>query len=179
MMLALLLLVLAATPPLFDGEAKVLRVVDGDTLVVDLRPISRFSGLAGEQRIRLADINAPELSTPEGRRSAEALRVLLEGKTIYIDIDDKHVNDRYGRLVALVFLTYNETHLMNVNMWLVKNGYAQLWDHDNEFSPASWTLFVRIEGSSASSSEESPTRYIAIIVAVALIAVLALAIMRK
>lgn len=176
-MLVLLLLALAASAPLLDGEASVLRVVDGDTIVVDLRPASRFSALAGEQRIRLADINAPELSTQEGRASAEALRGLLHGRIVYVDIDDKGVKDRHGRIVAIVFLKYNETHLLNVNKWLVENGYAQIWDHENEFDPRTWTLYVRVEG--GSEDRQELLRYAAVVVAVILLALMAAVVARR
>jgi len=92
--------------------------------------------------LRLADINAPELGTAEGRRSLDALRGLVEGRTVYLDIDDVDVTDRYGRLVAVVYVGFNETHLLNVNKWLLDEGLAWLWDHPNEFNPALWRLYM-------------------------------------
>jgi len=144
--LLLALLLLQSAPCMgVDALALTKRVVDGDTIVVEVLEVYRegFKGYEGvEVRVRLADINAPELGTVEGRRSLEALRGLVEGRTVYLDIDDVYVTDRYGRLVAVVYLGFNETHLLNVNKWLLEEGLAQLWDHPNEFNPALWRLYI-------------------------------------
>jgi len=144
--LLLALLLLQPTPCMgVDALAFTKRVVDGDTIIVEVLEVygEGFKGYEGvEVRVRLADINAPELGTVEGRRSLEALRKLVEGRTVYLDIDDVDVTDKYGRLVAVVYLGFNETHLLNVNKWLLEERLAQLWDHPNEFNPALWRLYV-------------------------------------
>jgi len=109
----------------------VIKVVDGDTFYI--------SGLS--ERIRLADINAPEISTIEGQQSKTALENLILGKRVCLDIDDLYKTDKYGRLVAIVYLDYNETHWLNVNEWLVENGYAKYMDFPNEFHPP-WYLYI-------------------------------------
>jgi endonuclease YncB( thermonuclease family) len=43
--------------------------------------------------------------------------------------------DKYNRLVAVAYVEYNSTHLMNVNKWLLVNGYAKTYDYPNEFNP--------------------------------------------
>jgi endonuclease YncB( thermonuclease family) len=114
-----------------DVIAVVKRVVDGDTF--DAFPVGR---------IRLADIDAPELGTAEGEASRIALERLTLGKTVYLDVDDLYVIDRYNRVVAIAYIRYNDTHLLNVNKWLVDNGYARVVDYPNEFKPSAWTLYV-------------------------------------
>jgi len=109
----------------------VTRVVDGDTFYV--------AGLP--ERVRLADVNAPELSTAEGQRAKAALEALLLGRRVCLDIDDLYKTDRYGRYVAVAYLDYNETHWLNVNQWLVERGYAEYRDYPNEFRPP-WPLYV-------------------------------------
>jgi len=103
----------------------VTRVVDGDTFYV--------SGLP--ERVRLADVDAPELSTAEGQRAKAALEALLLGRRVCLDIDDLYKTDRYGRFIAVAYLDYNETHWLNVNQWLVERGYAAYVDYPNEFHP--------------------------------------------
>ena len=132
------LLVLGVASPLssspgveIDVIAVVRRVVDGDTF--DAFPVGR---------VRLADIDAPELGTAEGDASRIALERLILGKTVYLDVDDLYVIDRYNRVVAVAYLRYNDTHLLNVNKWLVDNGYARVVDYPNEFKPSAWTLYV-------------------------------------
>jgi endonuclease YncB( thermonuclease family) len=114
-----------------DVIAVVKRVIDGDTF--DAFPVGR---------VRLADIDAPELGTAEGEASRIALERLILGKTVYLDVDDLYVIDRYNRVVAIAYIRYNDTHLLNVNKWLVDNGYARVVDHPNEFKPSAWTLYI-------------------------------------
>ena len=114
-----------------DVKASVYRVVDGDTY--DAFPIGR---------VRLADINAPELDTPEGEAAKQALYNLIYGKTAYLDVDDIYVIDKYNRVIAVTYARINETHLLNVNKWLVDNGYAVISDYPNEFNPYTWTLYI-------------------------------------
>jgi predicted AlkP superfamily phosphohydrolase/phosphomutase len=57
-------------------------------------------------------------------------------------VDDLYVIDRYNRVVAIAYIRYNDTHLLNVNKWLVDNGYARVVDYPNEFKPSAWTLYV-------------------------------------
>ena len=115
-----------------DLIATVYRVIDGDTF--DAFP----SG-----RVRLADINAPELGEAGGQEAKDALANLILNKKVYLDVDDLYVMDRYNRLICVVFVDYNSTHVLNVNKWLVENGYAQIMDYRNEFNPSTWTLYSR------------------------------------
>ena len=113
-----------------DLVATVYKVVDGDTF--DAFP----SG-----RVRLADINAPELSEEGGQEAKGALINLVLNRKVYLDVDDLYIMDRYNRLVCVVFIDYNSTHVLNVNKWLIENGYAQITDYKNEFDPSTWTLY--------------------------------------
>lgn len=138
--LVLFLYGLLSTPTIYANEvlevdvyANVYRVVDGDTL--DTFPAGR---------VRLADVNAPEIDTLEGVVARDALTELIgrHGPHVYLDIDDKHVMDRYNRIVAVVYLRYNSTHLLNVNKWLLESGHAVINDYDNEFDPDKWSLYL-------------------------------------
>jgi hypothetical protein len=125
-----------------DCEAVVTRVVDGDTTYV--RSEEGFK--AGETfKVRFADVNAPELYTPEGQEAKEALDSLIDGKEVILDIDDLYTYDKYGRVVAVIYLQADETKFMNVNYWLVISNYAEISDYDNEFDPSTWTLYVEYE----------------------------------
>lgn len=128
-----------------EALAIVTRVVDGDTFDATVIAIYKdmFSSINGSGvRVRLADINAPELGTPEGEASKDALRDLLEGREVYLDIDDLYVYDRYGRIVAVAYLPINATHALNINLWLVRSGYASITNYPNEFDPAVWSLYI-------------------------------------
>ena len=117
-------------------------VVDGDTV-----HISPPVYVAGQYRtvVRLADINAPELTTPEGNNSRSALVGLLSsrGCVVYLDIDKSRGVDEYGRVIAVLYVRINATTLLNVNKWLVDNGYANVTDYpDNDFDPSKWVLYL-------------------------------------
>ena len=116
-----------------DLIAVVYNVVDGDTF--DAFPCGR---------VRLADVNAPERDEAGYYEARRALADLILGRTVYLDVDDLYVMDRYNRLVAVVYVEYNSTHLLNVNKWLLDNGLAVISDYPNEFSPHSWSLYVAV-----------------------------------
>lgn len=93
------------TPDTVKGpiEAKVIRVLDGDTLVVRARP---WVGVEVETRVRLLGVDTPELrgGCEEERRLAVAARELLEttvaGGTVFLH-EVRH--DKYGgRVLARV-----------------------------------------------------------------------------
>ncbi|MFN4045860.1 MAG: thermonuclease family protein [Acidilobaceae archaeon] len=124
-----------------------MRVIDGDTVDVDIIEVykERFSELKNKrERIRLADINAPELGSVEGETSKLFLARLLQGAQVYVDIDDVYVRDRYGRIVAVIYKPVNNTHAVNVNMLLVVENMANIVDYRNEFDPQKWQLHVEI-----------------------------------
>ena len=114
-----------------DAISVVTTVQDGDTFYADL-----------VGWIRLADVDAPEKDHPGHSESKEFLTGLIGGKQIYLDIDD-YGTMSYGRLICLVYVRQNSTHLLNVNLALVKEGHAILKDYlDNEFNPDAWIPFV-------------------------------------
>lgn len=107
-------------------------VIDGDT----------FNVTAGE-RIRLADIDAPELGETGYDIAKNLLISLAYGKTVYLDIDDISRTDPYGRLVCVAFVDYNSTHVKNINKALLTEGVAIIQNYtNNEFNPSTWTLYV-------------------------------------
>lgn len=115
-----------------DKTAVVSRVIDGDT----------FDTSSGD-RIRLADIDAPEQGESGYKRATDFLTSLVYNKQVYLDIDDISRTDQYGRLVCVVYVDYNSTHLKNVNKALLVEGVTVIWDfNNNEFNPYSWTLYV-------------------------------------
>ena len=99
------------------GEAaRVLRVVDGDTILVELE--------GREERVRYIGVDAPESVAPDrppgcfGREAREANRELVEGKTVRLERDVSE-RDRFGRLLRYVYADG-----ASVNEELVRRGYA-------------------------------------------------------
>ena len=94
-----------ATPVL---PGRVMRVVDGDTLKVQLA--------SGPITVRLDSIDAPERNQPGGPEATEALKKLVAQGDILLE---PITQDRYSRMVAVVYVGDR-----NVNAQLVKDGHA-------------------------------------------------------
>ena len=111
------------------------RVIDGDT----------FDVTSGD-RIRLADVDAPEHYEGGYNESKNFLTELVLNKTVYLDIDDINGTDKYGRLVCVVYADTNSAYVMNVNKALLVNGHAVIWNFtNNEFDPYTWSLYCPME----------------------------------
>ena len=102
--------------PQQSEEVFVQRAVDGDTVV-----------LSTGERIRYIGVDTPELHHPRkpvqpyAREAKEFNRKLVEGKKVRLEFDVQR-RDRYGRLLAYVFLEDSTF----VNAELLRQGYAQL-----------------------------------------------------
>ena len=131
LIVALILLVSAyfyptsSHPSFYYSVARVYKVIDGDTVWVTslwgYRQGIRF-------KVRFAGIDAPEISTPEGVRSARELNVLLAGNCVVLAVPRSDARDRYGRTVALVLLRSGNSWT-NVNYILAREGLAKPVDY--------------------------------------------------
>lgn len=83
----------------YTYRAAVLKVVDGDTLDVDLDLGMRIHF---HVRLRVAHIDTPETSTPEGKQVRDYVRELLPVGTVVTVSTEKP--DKYGRALADVLL---------------------------------------------------------------------------
>jgi len=106
----------APSPAAGRTTAQVVRVIDGDTIVVAI------DGL--EYRVRYTGIDTPETVDPRkrvecyGREASQRNRDLVEGKTVELEKDVSET-DQYDRLLRYVWVD-NEM----VNAILVGEGYA-------------------------------------------------------
>jgi hypothetical protein len=87
-------------------------VVDGDAVDVSF-------DIYGIQRIRLVGVNTPEIGK-EGKEAKEYVKRLCYQKKVYLDIEDLYTTGKYGRIVAVVSIPYNETPYVNLNQLLLK-----------------------------------------------------------
>jgi len=89
--------------------ATVVRVIDGDSIAVQLD--------AGPQQVRLHGIDSPELKQPFGREATAALsRILKRGQDIELQPVE---HDRYDRMVAVAYAGE-----VNINEALIADGFA-------------------------------------------------------
>jgi len=91
--------------------ARVTRVIDGDTIEVEID--------GRVEQLRYIGIDTPEHGLPWFQESTDANRALVEGQTVRLERDVSE-RDRYGRLLAYVYLTSGTF----VNGALVSQGLA-------------------------------------------------------
>jgi len=101
---------------MYEYRATVIRVVDGDTVHLDVD-----LGIDNHTRLttRLYGINAPETSTPEGKAVRDYLTGLLPAGTTVTLWTFKDRKEKYGRYLALLKLGE-----VNINDHLVETGRA-------------------------------------------------------
>ena len=116
----------SCVPRPLPEQAAVRRVIDGDTIE-----------LAGGQLVRYIGIDTPEVRRREGDRwvedpeffgkeASEANQRLVGGRTVRLEYDAQ-THDRYGRLLAYVFIARpGEPGDVLVNEALLRQGAAQL-----------------------------------------------------
>ena len=93
-------------------DAKVVKVVDGDTI----RVFTSFRDF--DFPVRLLDIDSPELNEG-GEEAKEWLRKKLLGESVHVEVDIENRVDKYGRLLGRVF--YNGLDVGQEQIYL---GYA-------------------------------------------------------
>ena len=121
----------------------VTNVVDGDTFDVTIEKAGAKVAYSVE-RIRLADVDSPEIESDRGPAAKDFTYAVLMNKRVYLDIDDLSANgrDSYGRLICVAYLTgvYGQPLAApNFNRLLVDSGHARLENFtNNEFDPQDW-----------------------------------------
>ena len=102
-----------------SDAARVVRVVDGDTVVV------RTGG--HEERVRYIGVDTPESVKPGtpvqcfAKAASAANKRLVQGQEVRL-VGDAEARDRYGRMLAYV---YRKRDGLFVNAELVRRGYAK------------------------------------------------------
>ena len=96
-----------------EQEIKIVRVIDGDTVLAESR--------GTEIKIRLSEIDAPEMGQPFGTNSKKCLSELIrENSGLKFKSDGQ---DGYGRSLGWLM-----TDQINLNYEMVKRGCAWVYD---------------------------------------------------
>ena len=102
-----------------DGRATVVRVIDGDTIVVHIG--------GHDENVRILGIDTPETHKPDtpvecyGPEASDRMAALLpQGTTVRL-VRDVEARDRYGRLLAYV---YRDSDGLFIDVTMVSEGYA-------------------------------------------------------
>ena len=119
------------------GQYQVVRVVDGDTIVI------RYNGKY--EKVRLLFVDTPESVHPDkkqnipmGKVASRYTQKKLIGKSVDLEFELKRLRGNYGRLLAYVFVDGQ-----NINLDLVRQGlspyytkYGKSEKYDAEFRSA-------------------------------------------
>jgi len=110
------------------GPYNVVKVVDGDTIAIDLDGKS--------ETLRLIGIDTPETVDPRkpvecfGLEASNVAKEALAGKRVYIEMDSTQgERDKYGRLLAYV---YREDGFF-FNKSMILSGYAYEYTYDTSY----------------------------------------------
>jgi micrococcal nuclease len=101
----------------YEYQAIIRKVVDGDTFDVEL---DLGLEVRHRTRLRLAEINAPELSTPAGQELKLRLEMMFADDPVVLVQTIKDRKEKWGRYLGKVMLP-DGTYL---NEWLVQQGLA-------------------------------------------------------
>ncbi len=103
-------------------QARVVRVVDGDTIKVSLA--------SGTESVRLIGVDTPETVHPTkaveafGKEASDFLKkICAEGQDVYLTYD-WNPRDVYGRLLAYLWLKSDDGKWILANLAIVENGYG-------------------------------------------------------
>lgn len=104
-----------------NGPYNVVRVVDGDTIIVNINN--------NEERVRMIGIDTPESvhsdsskNTEEGKLASNFTTALLTDQKVYLEYD-KTSRDKYNRLLAYIYIKNGNEYLF-VNNYIILSGYA-------------------------------------------------------
>lgn len=125
-----------SSPPAIQGEtARVIRVIDGDTIDVQMN--------GQTVRIRYLGINTTELrgGEPCSSEGRQANAALVDGQTVTL-VPDEDPQDRYGRELRYVYV--GNTF---VNAELVRQGWAEAAMY--EPNDAHWQELIALEQEAA------------------------------
>lgn len=130
---------------------KVLRVVDGDTIVIEVNGKS--------ESVRMIGVDTPELNDSRtgvqcfAKEAAEETKRLVTGKNIRLEKDESQgERDKYKRLLGYVFLENGAS----VNKALIIGGYAHEYTYDGVYKYQKQFKAAQVEAKEAEAGLWAP-----------------------
>ena len=93
----------------YEKAGKCVEVIDGNTIQV-----------YGVGRVQLDQVKTPD-TEPGKSQAKKFVEEKCLGKTVYLNIDDKQPEDKYGRTLAIIY-----TDSDDINKELIDNGLAKI-----------------------------------------------------
>ncbi len=94
----------------YDNAGKCVEVIDGNTIQV-----------YGVGKVQLVQVKTPQANESGFSNAKKFVEDKCLGKTVYLDIDDKQPQDKYGRTLAIVY-----TDTDDINRELIENKLAEI-----------------------------------------------------
>lgn len=107
---------------MYTYEAKVIKVIDGDTVDLD---IDLGFHIRITKRIRLSFINAPEMNTDLGKRSKDFLLKSIPQESNVIIKTQLDKTDKYGRVLGEIFAP---DQISSINKLMIDGGFAEYYN---------------------------------------------------
>lgn len=107
---------------MYEYRCTVLSVVDGDTIHAQ---VDLGCDVQVKMTVRLAGLNAPEISTPEGKTAKVFVWQWVGVGTGFTLRTSKDKREKYGRYLGTL---YRDGDPQSLNYWLLANGYAVPYD---------------------------------------------------
>ena len=113
---------------MYEYKCNIVKVVDGDTVDVDID--LGFGVWMKDERVRIMGIDTPESRTRNlaekalGLASKARLKELLKGQKVKI-ATSKEGKGKFGRILADVIVIDKEGHETNCNNQLIEEGHAR------------------------------------------------------
>lgn len=102
-----------------DTPYRVIRIVDGDTVVISYEGVNTTVRLIGVDTPEIRGANNAE--EEYGKKASMFIQNLLQGESVYLRFDAQNTTDIYGRMLAYL---YREPDGLFVNLEIVRQGYG-------------------------------------------------------
>ena len=112
---------------MYEYRCKLLKVIDGDTVDVDID--LGFGVLLKKQRIRLYGVDTPESRTRDleekkyGLAAKEYVKKFLDDKWLILKTETYDAEGKFGRILGSLYRTTNYSD-MSVNEYLIEKYHA-------------------------------------------------------
>lgn len=108
-----------------ESRVRVQQVIDGDTITLEDRRVVRYIGIDTPETRRKIHGHWVDEAEPLAKAATQANRRLVGGQLVRLE-QDVQSHDRYGRLLAYVYVTDAQGQETMVNAELLRQGMAQL-----------------------------------------------------